>query len=77
MASLESTNRISSRGRRRREHDPEAAVAKAACTAFKALYPAQAASFDAELADSIASIPGHEGKSTSIAHVLLLSTSPY
>lgn len=49
---------------------PEAAVAQAACTALKALYPSQAATFDAELADSIASISGHEGKSMSIARGL-------
>lgn len=48
----------------------EAAAAMAACTALKALYPAQAATFDAELADSVASIPGHEGRSTSIARGL-------
>jgi hypothetical protein len=46
---------------------PDAAVAQAAYTALKALYPAQAATFDAELADSLASIPGYEGKSVSIA----------
>ena len=49
----------------------EAAVAQAACTALKALYPAQAATFDAELAASIANIPGHEGQSESIARGLV------
>jgi hypothetical protein len=48
----------------------EAAVAMAAYTALKALYPAQAATFDAELAASIATIPGHQGKSQSIARGL-------
>ncbi len=48
----------------------EAAVAQAAYTALKALYPAQAATFDAELADSIAAIPGHQGNSQSIARGL-------
>jgi hypothetical protein len=49
---------------------PEAAVAQAAYTALKALYPAQAATFDAELADSIASLPGHQGNSQAIARGL-------
>ena len=48
----------------------DAAVAQAAYTALKALYPAQAATFDAELAASLASISGHEGKSKSIARGL-------
>jgi hypothetical protein len=37
---------------------PEAAAAQAAYTALKALFPAQTATFDAQLAQSIASIPG-------------------
>jgi len=48
----------------------EAAAAQAACTALKALYPAQSSTFDAELAASIASIPGHQGNSQSIARGL-------
>lgn len=48
----------------------DAAVAQAAYTTLKALYPAQAATFDAELADSLDSIAGHEGKSRSIARGL-------
>jgi hypothetical protein len=48
----------------------EAAVAQAAYTALKALYPAQSATFDAELAASIATIPGHQGNSQSIARGL-------
>ena len=48
----------------------EAAAAQAACTALKALYPAQAATFNSELADSIAGIPGHQGNSQSIARGL-------
>src|SRR5580765_408200 len=46
---------------------PEAAAAQAACTALKALYPTQAATFDAELAASLASLAGHDGKGQSIA----------
>ena len=46
---------------------PEAAAAQAAYTALKALYPSQAAALDAELADSLASIPGSAGNSQSIA----------
>jgi hypothetical protein len=49
---------------------PDAAVAQAAYTALKALYPAQAATFDTELADSIANLPGHHGNSHSIARGL-------
>ena len=45
----------------------DAAVAEAAYTTLKALYPAQAPTLDAELADSLASIPGSEGNSQSIA----------
>ncbi len=45
----------------------DAAVAEAAYTTLKALYPAQAATFDAELADSLASVPGNQGNSQSIA----------
>ena len=37
---------------------PEAAAAQAAYTALKALFPAQTATFDAQLADSLANIPG-------------------
>jgi hypothetical protein len=48
----------------------EAAVAMAAYTTLKALYPAQATNFDTELAASIARIPGHQGKSQSIARGL-------
>lgn len=48
----------------------EAAVAQAACTALKALYSSQSATFDAELAQSIAGLPGHEGNSQSIARGL-------
>jgi hypothetical protein len=48
----------------------EPAVAQAACTTLKALYPSQAATFDAELAQSIASLPGHQGNSQSIARGL-------
>src|SRR5512146_35490 len=44
----------------------EAAVARAAYITLKALYPAQAATFEAEWADSLASIPGHQGNSQSI-----------
>jgi PAP2 superfamily protein len=45
----------------------DAAAAQAAYTALKALYPAQAGTFDAELADSLASLPGHRGRSQAIA----------
>ena len=48
----------------------EAAAAQAVYTALKALYPAQAATFDAELADSLANLPGHEGRNQSIARGL-------
>jgi hypothetical protein len=48
----------------------EAAAAQAAYTTLVALYPAQNAMFDAQLASSLASIPGHEGKSQSIARGL-------
>src|SRR5262245_50613767 len=48
----------------------DAAVAQAAYTTLKALYPAQAATFDAELADSIASLPGSPGGGVSIARGL-------
>ncbi len=48
----------------------EAAAAQAAYTALVALYPAQKAMFDAELATSLASLPGHQGKSQSIARGL-------
>jgi hypothetical protein len=37
---------------------PEAAAAQAAYTALKALFPAQSATFDTQLANSLASIPG-------------------
>jgi hypothetical protein len=37
---------------------PEAAAAQAAYTALKSLFPAQTATFDAQLADSLANIPG-------------------
>lgn len=45
----------------------EAAAAQAAFTALKGLFPAQSALLDEKLAESLASIPGHEGKSRSIA----------
>jgi PAP2 superfamily len=48
----------------------EAAVAGAAYTTLVALYPAQTATFDAELAASLATIPGSDGKSQSIARGL-------
>ena len=50
---------------------PEAAAAQAACTVLKALYPAQAATFDAELADSLTSLPGHQGNAQSIQRGLI------
>jgi len=37
---------------------PEAAAVQAACTALKSLFPAQTATFDAALAESLARIPG-------------------
>src|SRR5207249_657609 len=46
---------------------PEAAAAEAAYTALKALFPAQTAAFDAQLADSLAKIAGNNGNSRSIA----------
>ena len=49
---------------------PDAAAASAAYTALKALYPAQAATFDAELADSLATLPGHRGDNRGIARGL-------
>lgn len=48
----------------------EAAVAQAAYTTLKALYPAQGATFDAELAASLAGLAGHPGKGKSIARGL-------
>ncbi len=48
----------------------EAAAAQAAYTALKALYPSQAATFDTELSNSIAGLPGSNGKSQSIARGL-------
>jgi hypothetical protein len=45
----------------------EAAVALAGYTTLLALYPAQKATLDAQLAASLAPIPGHQGKSQSIA----------
>jgi len=45
---------------------PDAAAAQAACTALKTLFPAQTATFDAALAESLARIPGGN-KSVSIA----------
>jgi len=44
----------------------EAAAAQAAYTVLKALYPSQAALLDLQLAESLAKIPGHKGKSQSI-----------
>jgi hypothetical protein len=46
---------------------PEAAAVQAAYISLKSLFPAQTATFDAQLAESIAKIPGSNGKSTSIA----------
>ena len=40
---------------------PEAAAIQAAYTALVALYPAQKATLDAHLADSLAKLPGHQG----------------
>jgi hypothetical protein len=48
----------------------EAAAAQAAYTALLAVYPGQKAMLDAQLATSLASIPGDEGKSQSIARGL-------
>ena len=48
----------------------EAAAAMAAYTALVAVYPAQKATFDAQLAASLLTIPGHRGKSQSIARGL-------
>jgi len=45
----------------------EAAAAQAAYTTLLALYPTQKAAFDAQLAVSLASIPGDKGHSQSIA----------
>jgi hypothetical protein len=44
---------------------PEAAAVQAAYTALKALFPAQTATFDAQLAESLANIPGNS-KSISV-----------
>ena len=46
---------------------PQAAAVQAAYTALKSLFPAQTATFDAQLADSLAKIPGNRGRSVSIA----------
>src|SRR5207249_1904066 len=46
---------------------PEAAAAQAAYTALKDLFPTQTATFDAQLANSLADIPGQAGHSSSIA----------
>ena len=46
---------------------PEAAVVQAAYTTLKTLFPAQTATFDAQLVDSLAKIPGNRGDSVSIA----------
>ena len=46
---------------------PEAAAVQAAYTTLKSLFPAQAATFDAQLAASLAAIPGNNGRSMSIA----------
>jgi hypothetical protein len=48
----------------------EAAAAQAAYTALVALFPAQKTNFDADLAVSLASIPGSRGNSTSITRGL-------
>ena len=45
----------------------EAAAAQAAFTALLGLFPAQSGLLEAKLAESLASIPGHQGKSKSIA----------
>ncbi len=45
----------------------EAAAAQAAFTALLGLFPAQSGLLEAKLAESLASIPGHQGKSQSIA----------
>jgi hypothetical protein len=49
---------------------PEAAAAQAAYTVLVALLPAQKTNFDAELAVSLAEIPGSQGNSVSIARGL-------
>ena len=49
---------------------PEAAAAQAAYTVLVALLPAQKTNFDAELAVSLAEIPGSQGPSVSIARGL-------
>jgi hypothetical protein len=48
----------------------EAAAAQAAYTALVALFPAQKSTFDAELASSLADLPGTKGKSRSVARGL-------
>jgi len=48
----------------------DAAVIQAAYITLKALYPAQAATFDAELSNSVASLPGSHSNSQSIARGL-------
>jgi hypothetical protein len=48
----------------------EAAAVRAAYTALIAIYPGQKATFDTELAVSLAAIPGSQGKSQSIARGL-------
>ncbi len=48
----------------------DAAAIQAAYVTLKALYAAQSASFDAELADSLANLPGSQGNSVSIARGL-------
>lgn len=48
----------------------EAAVAAAAYTTLLALYPAQKTTLDDQLAASLASIPGHKGRSRSVARGL-------
>src|SRR5688572_4068974 len=45
----------------------EAAAAQAAYTVLTALYPSQASALNEQLAHSLAAIPGHRGKSQSIA----------
>jgi len=46
---------------------PDAAAAQAAYTVLVAYYPTQKATLDAQLADSLAKIPGHQGHSHRIA----------
>ena len=49
---------------------PDAAAAQAAYTVLVAYYPTQKPTLDAQLADSLAKIPGHQGQSRRIARGL-------